>query len=801
MYRISAVSILILAVLSLYPSRLQAAFSPKTFFPQQGEAASSTVAQVQSETNSSVIRALLVEARSEFNKIDAPGGLSTGAPPGTPKYDLVRRRLLLRLIATNYDRILSELKRSEILSGKRAGLNSNIRAEITGNSSPPYSILIVERLRERLQGAQFNVRQTEISLESTAAKKTRAEDQLKSLESRERALLEAVENEASSAKAATIEWQKLLVNLQRKLLSTELALLRLIQKNSEEDLAINRKELSYLGDALNEVSKNSRFSESDLNTIKNELEERRSAYEKELEQALTETESLQNSLEKRVPDLPAAKKSRQRESTETLQSEATRNEQLKNLLVQENLENSILKSELLQDSLELNRLELVIWELRYASEVLKDAESASRITRMIPQALMTLDKEEELVTLKLTMTVQKLNELESELALPETASNHNSFSRLISLYTSREKLLLSKIKVVSAAKHIFTRLGDNYSERTDKAIKTAKLNSWKSSVIGIWSYELFATEDVYTVDGKEIKGKRGVTVGKVVSAFALLIIGFLISSKSTKVFVRFAVHRYQLPEGGALLARRWLMALFFIILLFTSLNLVRIPLTVFAFLGGAIVLGIGFGIQDLMKNLMSGLTLLAEQPFHIGDFIDVDGVRGRVTSIGIRSSTIFDNTGIETHVPNSMFVEKKVTNWTYSSNNVRSSISVGVAYGSDIAAVKARLLQAASSNPDVLKSPEPLVTLDDFGANALVFGLYYWIAFDKMIDPRVISSDIRTSIEAFLSEEGIVIAFPQTDIHIDSNKPLQIEVVAAESRHNGTSEQELRDGRSTPAVG
>ena len=782
-YRTSTLGILILLCLYVFPTQPQAAVFPQYFLSKKPEAVSSSDEQKYSETDVIRIRTLLKEARAEFNKIDAPGGLSTGAPPGTPQYDLVRRRFLLRLIASNYDRLLSELKRRENLRSKLAGLDKNVLAGITGAEKPPYSILLVERVQERVQGAQFKVKQAEIELESTAAKKIKIADSLKKLEGQERALLETIEKESNSAKAATIEWNKLIVDLNRTFFSTELAVLQLMQKNGEEELAMARKELSYLGDTLNEVSRDSRFSESDLNDIKKGLEDRRYMYERELEKSLTENESLQNMAERRLSGLTTPNASRHRESADTQQNSGSRNEQLKNMLMQENLENSNLKVELLREMLELNRLELVIWELRYAAEVLKDTKSASGLTRMIPQALAYLDKQEELASLNLTMLIQKLNELESELLQPGTEKNHNDLKRLVSVYTSREELLLSRIKVMTAVKSVFTRLSGHYSKITKNAISKARLSNWKNAFAEIWNYELFATEDVYTVDGKEIKGKRGVTVGKVASALALLVFGLIVSAKGTKVLIHYAVKRYNMPEGDALLARRWLMALIFVVLLFTSLNLVHIPLTAFAFLGGAIALGTGFGIQDLMKNLMSGLMLLAERPFRITDYIEVDGVRGRVTSIGIRSSTIRDVTGIETLVPNSTFVEKNVTNWTYSSHQVRYSITVGVAYGSDIAVVKEQLLQAARSNHDVLKDPDPLVMLDDFGADALVFGLYYWIGLNSPVDPRVISSDLRTLIEKYLSEEGVTIAFPQRDIHIENLKPLQVEVIASDQEN------------------
>jgi small-conductance mechanosensitive channel len=776
MYKILLSGILILSLLHIFPAQVRAAVLPQSFLSHTVKPVVPSDEQSTSETDIPRIRKLLKEARVEFNKIDAPGGLSAGAPPGTPAYELVRRRFLLRLIVANYERLLSELNRADILRGTETKPDKNALAGISGTEKPPYSILLVDRVRERLQGAQFKVKQTEFALESNAGRKGSTEDSLKKLDGQKRALQEKIEGESDSAKAAVLAWNLQLFELNRKFLSTEFVLHQAVRKNLEEELTFARKELSVLGDTLDELSNNSRFTESDLNEIKLRLENRRDTFERELEQALTEKESFQKLAEKQLSGLNSHG-SRHGVISDTQQGRAARNDQIGTVIVQENLENSNLRVELLRDMLEFNRFELLLWELRYAAEVLHDKESATRINRMIPLAVSTFERQVEENSLALNLLVQKLNELESELAQPATSGNQDYSKRLVSIYTAREELLLSRIKVSTAAKNVFVRLSSHYSEGTKNAISKAKVGNWKNIITGFWNYELFATDDVYTVDGKEIKGKRGVTIAKVVSALALLIIGWFISSKCTRMFFRHAVKRYDMPEGGALLARRWSLALIFVILLLTSLHLVRIPLTAFAFLGGAIVIGVGFGIQDLMKNLISGLMMLAERPFRIGDLIDVGGVRGRVTSIGIRSSTIRDVTGIETLVPNSTFVEKNVTNWTYSTQQVRYTVSVGVAYGSNIALVKEQLLQAATRHGVVLKKPEPVVTLDDFGTDALVFGLYYWLKLDSTADPRIISSDLRIMIEKLLHAEGITISFPQRDIHIDSVKPLRVEIV------------------------
>jgi small-conductance mechanosensitive channel len=205
---------------------------------------------------------------------------------------------------------------------------------------------------------------------------------------------------------------------------------------------------------------------------------------------------------------------------------------------------------------------------------------------------------------------------------------------------------------------------------------------------------------------------------------------------------------------------------------------VKIPLTIFAFMGGAVAIGAGFGMQNLLKNLMSGIMLLFERPFRPGDVVEVGGIRGRVTDIGVRSSHIIDGNGIETVIPNSTFIEQNVTNWTLTSKSVRIVVNIGIAYGSPVKEVRRLLLEVADQHGMVLDEPAPMVLLEDFGSDALLFGLYIWIEINPDVSWKTIASDLRYMINKSLDEHGIVISFPQRDIHLDTSRPLEIRVLA-----------------------
>lgn len=293
----------------------------------------------------------------------------------------------------------------------------------------------------------------------------------------------------------------------------------------------------------------------------------------------------------------------------------------------------------------------------------------------------------------------------------------------------------------------------------------------------VWHYELFTVDDLVVADGKEIKTTRSVTVGKSVGAIAILVFGFFMVSRLIRASLGLAERRLGLKASAATIIRRWLTVLATGTLIVLSFNLVQIPLSVFAFLGGALAIGAGFGTQNLLKNLISGVMLLVERPIRIGDLVQIDNVRGRVTSIGIRFSTIHNSDGIDTLIPNSELVEKKLTNWTFTNPDVRREIRVGVAYGADPVQVKNLMQSAAKEHPDVMIAPEPMVVLDDLGDNALIFTLRYWIRIENGTDGRRVDSDLRCEILEKLNGAGIAVPYPQRDIRLSAIEPLPVSVV------------------------
>lgn len=205
------------------------------------------------------------------------------------------------------------------------------------------------------------------------------------------------------------------------------------------------------------------------------------------------------------------------------------------------------------------------------------------------------------------------------------------------------------------------------------------------------------------------------------------------------------------------------------ILIFTSMEILNIPLTAFAFVSGAIAIGVGFGAQNIINNFISGWILMWERPIRIGDFLEVGDARGVVESINTRSTLIRRNDGVHMLVPNSQLLENTVTNWTLIDQNARSFVRIGVAYGSDANQVRELIFQVLNERNDILESPPASVFFEDFGDNALIFDAVFWVSAVSETDIRRRRSEIRFRLYELFNEHNVVIAFPQRDLHLDGS--------------------------------
>jgi small-conductance mechanosensitive channel len=259
-------------------------------------------------------------------------------------------------------------------------------------------------------------------------------------------------------------------------------------------------------------------------------------------------------------------------------------------------------------------------------------------------------------------------------------------------------------------------------------------------------------------------GELDIALGEVL-AFALGIWAAIVASRVLSTALEEDVApRLELgpgvPAAAALIVRYTVLALGFLL----AAAAAGIGLSQLALFAGALGVGVGFGLQNVVSNFVSGLLLVFERPVKVGDTVDIAGVRGTIKAIGIRASTVRSWTGADVIIPNAKLIDAELVNWTHADRSMRADITVGVAYGTDLRRAHAVLLEATQTIDAALASPAPAVLMTGFGDSSIDFRVQVWIANPPDL-PRVVS-ELGLAIDDALGAAGIEIPFPQRDLHI-----------------------------------
>ena len=325
------------------------------------------------------------------------------------------------------------------------------------------------------------------------------------------------------------------------------------------------------------------------------------------------------------------------------------------------------------------------------------------------------------------------------------------------------------------------------SSPTDSAVQFVGLDTVKAELGQSWE-EIWSgitkVLGIPLIAGANKGDPPALTVGTLCIGLVLLVFGYFAAGMisrwtANKLLTRFGLNKSAISP---------IQSITFYLLLGTftmfSLNVLNVPMTVFSFLGGALAIGAGFGSQNIVNNFISGLILLAERPIRVGDTIQLDSWTGTVTQIGARSTKITNGSNHEIIVPNSKLLETSVVNWTLTDDTVGCTISVGAAYGSPTREVERLLLLSAKEHAHVLTEPPPAVIFKDFGADALTFELRFWVNL-RATNKGEVESDLRFRIDELMADRGIVLAFPQRDVHLNVLRPIEVRLrdTLSQSRH------------------
>ncbi len=264
---------------------------------------------------------------------------------------------------------------------------------------------------------------------------------------------------------------------------------------------------------------------------------------------------------------------------------------------------------------------------------------------------------------------------------------------------------------------------------------------------------------VFLIDGNVI------TMWNLLVAFFLIALLVIVVSKTTKILESKVFNKRKLDIGIRHAISTIIKYAVITIGTIIILSSAGINLSALTVLVGTLGVGIGFGLQSITSNFISGIIILFERPIKVGDRIEVGDTSGDVIKISGRATTILTNDNIAIIVPNSDFINKEVTNWSYNDRMVRFKIPISVAYSSDVHLVEKLLLEVANENPNVLKAPEPVVRFMSYEDSALNFELRIWTSSLIHRQGRVIS-EINFGIFDKFKANDIVVPFPQMDIRM-----------------------------------
>lgn len=725
------------------------------------------------------VRKALAAAKRRLEVIEAGGEAPADAPPGTPISEVLQRLTLARTLASTYEKQLNSLAKMDAARRRQAEAQRASEAWHGFDQSPPYSVLLVDELRDELEAAKNSLE----SAKSTAALFKRLDEnyasRLKASQGAARLAAEAADRARGTPDLPAREWANGMAALRAQVESAIQGLLQigLRTAQAEADAATAVGELASR--KLDAVGANVDLPRADLDKVLAEIESRRRTAERDLEGAIKRSAAAADALAKAELRLSNARAAQgapatsvpdlEREAGAAREVEATASQRV-----------FLLREYLLQlDS------EKVAWEARAAAINQHDPVRSRASYDRLAESLAGLRATKQYLEQQLATAETRLRDEEARqraASYTETPASR----MMIDALRQRQKDLRKALDDALPLSRLVAHFRADFEDRREVSLGARVKDQLAAALLAardVWNFEVFAISDSFeTADGRKLAVTRSVTVGKTFGAALIVVVGYWLCSFVLRRIERKVVAQGRATPQGAALVRKWILFVVAAILGLIALLSANIPLTAFAFLGGALAIAAGFGLQTLLKNLVSGVMLLIERPLRLGDLVEVDGIRGRVTEIGIRASTIRSADGIESMIPNSRFLEGNMTNWTYSSPQARQTISIGVAYGSPLRKVADMLGDVLDRHGLVLKDPKPQVYLDEYADNSINFALTYWIEMSEQGDSRRVKSDLLHMIDRAFEDAGIAIPFPQRDVHLSTTGPLPVEVVQGVQR-------------------
>ncbi|MGZ9127591.1 MAG: mechanosensitive ion channel domain-containing protein [Candidatus Binatia bacterium] len=721
-------------------------------------------------------KARLAEAREQLAGIDDETKRPAGATPEEiDQYKSLRERLIYL-----YELQIRALEQMQLLDAGMNELRQQMASWTGFAEPPPYPLDFSDNLWRETRNKEQEIRILHMALLVFENELADAKELLKTAASARQQSAERLNELKPDEDAARPRWLLELNQLRLRVAEVEVATAETERRIMNSHIAAKEVEHEFLVRKLVVADAHIHFSRQDLNNTIEKLDQERLALQKEIERAKRDDQAVyveHSRTQERLDQLNARVQS-PLDRTPDAGAEIMRLEQSANLLTLRAEAYTMRRRALLEMERAIDRIE-AIWKERF---VLMNSPGADKLKASLERLQAEQVRFAQLrdILLSIQAAIQeKLAYEQSRQKDPSLAAADQEQSRKL---TEAYRQQIDAWRPLQAR---LARFGD-LLERTMQEAERRKANlsfverarnlaaKACEAVRQLTNFEIYSVTDTITVEGEEISGTRRVTLGEILLFLVIITAGFWLAARLVRFSRRAVKYLFKLNADSTALFARLTHIFLALAVVVAALTTMKIPVTVFAFLGGAIALAIGFGAQNLLNNFVSGLILLIERPVKTGDIVDVEGVTGRITQIGARCCEIRRMDGVEMLVPNSTMIEKTVTNWTLSDKKRRASVTIGIAYGSPVEQTQALIEAAVRAHLDVLIHPAPLVLFEDFGESALMFTAYYWLDLAHVTDRLVVASEIRVSLNKRLTEAGIIIAYPQRDVHLHTIRPFEV---------------------------
>jgi len=756
---------------------------PSIVWGQMPEDSSETKAESGlPQTNEAIKEAIeciqesLDDARQSYRR--AKSTMESASPEllGATEDEIAQKTRLLHIRIRTYAEHIEAYRTLERTRLASKDLSVEIESWKGFAEPPPYLISLVDELRDAIHAREIEIKKNEVKQSISRAALDEARDLLEKGEQRLRQVQEGLEDSTGATDQARLRWLYELSHMESNVARARTLAAETQRQVLEEVLAYHHQDLAFLERKLQVANANAPFTEEELTKKLDEIAEERKAVEKELSQAIRSDMRAQESLEEARDAL--------RQGSEKAVEKAEDLDHLQMVVdVRKAWADTTSQTvEGLQLFARWLDAEQLGWQERYRiTRTDSEADVQGTLKTIDENRRSTLDRQFDFQSRQKVTQSQIISQQSRIAAMTPDDRNVPLAKQILDAYQKRDVFIDRVLARISELIRLLDRWEEDIEWRRQEVPVGERFKNLFVAVSdfakNIWNYELFAAEDTIIIDGQRITERRPVTVSKVARALFILTIGLWLGSLLARSFHTLSLRFLKTDKNVADLIEKAFRIAVFVCVVFVALVMVKIPFTVFAFLGGALAIGVGFGAQNLINNFISGIILLFERPIKVGDIVEVEGTRGRIVNIGGRCSQVKRFDGVDILVPNSSFLEKNVVNWTLSDKIVRLSVSVGVAYGSPTREVIRLIEEAADKHGKVLKFPEPIILFEDFGDNALIFTTYFWTEVSPHADYRIVASDLRLMIDKRFAEAGITIAFPQRDVHLDSSCPMKVQIV------------------------